>query len=53
MTDIAVSVHCNTSDVENGANDTQTHQETTDLYGKKGRGLFVSDCNGRVVEVDN
>ena len=47
MTDVAVSVYCNPSDVENGADDTQPHEETTDLNGEKERvQVFVSDCVG-------
>lgn len=44
MTDVAVSVHCNPSDVKNGTDDTQSHKETTDLKKKTERKLFVSDC---------
>lgn len=44
MTDVAVSVHCNPSDVKNGTNDTQSHKETTDLKRKTERKMFVSEC---------
>lgn len=44
MTDVAVSVHCNPSDVKNGTDDTQSHKETTDLKKKTERKMFVSDC---------
>lgn len=41
MTDVAVPVHCNPSDVEDGANDTQPHKEATDLYRGKETSVTV------------
>lgn len=35
MTDVAISIHCNPSDVENGTDHTQPHEETADLNGEK------------------
>lgn len=36
MADVAVSVHRNPRDVENGSDDTEAHEETADLKKKKG-----------------
>lgn len=54
MTDVAVSVHCNPCDVENGTNDAQPHKEATDLNRKKESTVFASERveNGVTVVVD-
>lgn len=49
MADIAVSVHRNSSDVENGTDDTEPHKETTDLNRKKESEVFLSDCAGSML----